>query len=41
MFIEHSFKEFKHVNSTTLTIHVNNTQKGQERSRKQKINKIK
>lgn len=27
MFIANSYKEFKHVNSTTLTIHINNTDK--------------
>ena len=41
MFIANSYKEFKHVNSTTLTIHINNTQKGKERSRKPKNNKTK
>ena len=34
MFITNFCKEFEHVNSVTSTMHVSNTQEGQERNRK-------
>ena len=37
MLITNFCKEFKHVNSITSTIHISNTQEGQESSRKKEI----
>ena len=34
MFITNFYKEFEHVNSISSTMHVSNTQEGQERNRK-------
>ena len=40
MFITNFYKEFERVNSISSTVHVSNTQEGQERNRKKIISQF-